>query len=333
MSFPVPTSLGQIYTDTVSGRSWVCTSLNPPIWGVNKIANVTLGGGLVAGGDIGASGNGYFGKGIVLSPCLPNRYTGIGTQNYFDGFYSVGYVGLTAGGITGGAFTLAVSQIAADSYGDGLGYGLLHLLAGTGGSTGVAAIRVIRGATTQAYVNYNGEYFSKGVYIGSDINLKSNIANYTDSTVRFGKWLPAIKNNISPYSFTYTDSPDMGKRYGYLAQNIASADPVLSKSDFLLSEGTTGFYITVTGPSGDPVYQYNPNLTGTTQYFISMDQLLFGAVEAIRELDAATCRLWTTPCLPPPSRIKDGDFWFEPTTSKMYMRFNDGTQSQWIQTS
>jgi hypothetical protein len=72
---------------------------------------------------------------------------------------------------------------------------------------------------------------------------------------------------------------------------------------------------------------------GVTSYSISQDQLLFGAIEAIRELDAEVCRLWKTSCLPPPSRAKDNDLWFDPTTSKMYMRFNDGTQSQWIQTS
>ncbi len=255
-------------------------------------------------------------NGIRFDEAYQGYYNGIGTRDYFAPPSFLKFSTLPASGITQGAFGLGVSRVGT-GYGV-TGFGFLHLLhGGTGaGTTATAAIRVIRANNTQAYINYAGEFYGLGTKLTSDANKKSNITNFNESSYPVGKWLPTIRNYFNPYTFTYTDSPELGTRYGYLAQDIIKADPLVAGSSFLISEGNTG-----------------DSLTGTTNYFISQDQLLFGAVEAIRELDATVCRLWKTSVPPPPSRTKDNDLWFDPTTSKMYMRLNDGTQSQWIQTS
>lgn len=152
----------------------------------------------------------------------------------------------------------------------------------------------------------------------SDRVLKSNIQEYTESGNQqslFGKkWLPAIRNNFNPYSFKYISdgmSAD-GPVYGYMANDLQYIDPLL--------------VVTAAAAPGDGVTE------GSTIYNIDSDALMFGTIEAIRELDAEAARVWKTVSPPPPSRSKDNDLWFDSETSKMYMRFNDGTQSQWIQT-
>jgi hypothetical protein len=253
-------------------------------------------------------------NGIRFDEAFEGYYNGIGMRDYFAPPSTLKLSTLPARGITAGAFALGAYR---PNFGP-TGYAFLHLLhGGTGaGTTATAAIRVIRANNTQAFVDYAGRFNGAQFNVVSDANKKSNITNFNESSYPVGKWLPAIKNYFNPYTFTYTDSPELGTRYGYLAQDIIRADPLVAGSSFLISEGNTG-----------------DSLTGTTNYFISQDQLLFGAVEAIRELDATVCRLWKTASPPPPSRSKDNDLWFDPETSKMYMRFNDGTQSQWIQTS
>ena len=255
--------------------------------------------------------------------------SGIHSSTYNNN--GVTYTTLPARGVTFGGFALGVhwpppyTVFPNPGSTGSTGYGFLHLLqGGTGpGTTSNAAIRVIRANNTQAYINYAGEFYGLGTKLTSDAALKSNIIKYTESTVSSvpiptGKWLPDIRNFFQPYTFTYNNAPELGTKYGYLAQEIASVDSKVAGSNFILSEG-----------DGSTTFA----LTGTTNYFISQDQLLFGAIEAIRELDAEVCRLWKTASAPPPSRAKDNDLWFDPTTSKMYLRFNDGTQSQWIQPS
>jgi hypothetical protein len=255
--------------------------------------------------------------------------SGIHSSTYNNN--GVTYTTLPARGVTFGGFALGVhwpppyTVFPNPGSTGSTGYGFLHLLqGGTGpGTTSNAAIRVIRANNTQAYINYAGEFYGLGTKLTSDAALKSNIIKYTESTVSSvpiptGKWLPDIRNFFQPYTFTYNNAPELGTKYGYLAQEIASVDSKVAGSNFILSEG-----------DGSTTFA----LTGTTNYFISQDQLLFGAIEAIRELDAEVCRLWKTSSAPPPSRAKDNDLWFDPTTSKMYLRFNDGTQSQWIQPS
>lgn len=253
--------------------------------------------------------------------------SGIHSSTYNNN--GVTYTTLPASGVTFGGFALGVHwppPYPASGPGStgGTGYGFLHLLSGTGpGTTSNAAIRVIRGNNSQAYINYAGEFNGMGIKLTSDVALKSNIVEYKESKaspVPFpaGKWLPDIRNFFKPYTFTYNNAPELGTKYGYLAQELANIDSKVAGSEFILSEGDGSTSFT---------------LTGTTNYFINQDQLLFGAVEAIRELDAEVCRLWKTPSAPPPSRAKDNDLWFDPTTAKMYLRFNDGTQSQWIQSS
>jgi len=173
------------------------------------------------------------------------------------------------------------------------------------------------------YVSYGRTKVQKLYHTGllnySDRALKTNIQEYTESSNQqtlFGKkWLSAIRNNFNPYSFNYIIagmSAD-GPIYGYMANDLQYIDPVLVATAAAQAEdGVTA---------------------GSTIYTISTDTLIFGAIEAIRELDAEAARIWRTSCIPPPSRSKDNDLWFDPTTSKIYMRFNDGTQSQWIQTS
>jgi len=256
-------------------------------------------------------------NGIRFDQAFQGFYNGIGTRDYFAPPST--FKTLPTSGITAGAFALGVSRV---PQGGGLygvtGFGFLHLVhGGTGsGTTAAPAIRVIRGNNTQAYINYAGEFFGLGVRITSDTNKKTNLSEYTESSQDFGKWLPAIRNDFNPYRFTYTDAPESGFKLGYLAQDLARVDSKLAAPVFLASEGNTADAST---------------LTGTTNYYISQDQLLFGAIEAIRELDAEVCRLWKFPTVPPPSRAKDNDLWFNSETAKLYMRLNDGTRSQWVQ--
>jgi hypothetical protein len=174
------------------------------------------------------------------------------------------------------------------------------------------------------YVNYGWTRVGMLLYSSqmrfSDRSLKKNIEEYTESgneqTIFGKKWLSGIRNQFKPYSYQYIAngiSAD-GPFYGYMADELQYMDPRL----VVATPGLTG--------NGD----IDP---GVTTYNIYTDNLIFGAIEAIRELDAEAARIWRTSCIPPPSRSKDNDLWFDPTTSKMYMRFNDGTQSQWIQTS
>ena len=257
-------------------------------------------------------------NGIRISSPFEGGSNSIGTRNYLTNG-GIGRV-LPASGITDGAYALGTMRPGTGQ----TGYAFLHLLHGkTGpGTTSNAAIKIIRANNTQAFVDYAGRFNGAQFSIISDVALKSNIVKYTESTVSSvpiptGKWLPDIRNFFQPYTFTYNNAPELGTKYGYLAQELANIDSKVAGSSFLSSEGNTGDSLTA----------------GTTNYFINQDQLLFGAVEAIRELDAEVCRLWKTSSAPPPSRAKDNDLWFDPTTSKMYLRFNDGTQSQWIQPS
>jgi hypothetical protein len=259
------------------------------------------------------------GNGIRFNQSVFNTYNGIGSRDYLSTPDKLKLATLPVSGITSGAFALATSCV---PQGGGLygvtGFGFLHLLhGGTGsGTTAAAAIRVIRGNNTQAYINYAGEFFGLGVRLTSDTNKKTNLSEYTESTVDFGKWIPAIRNDFNPYSFTYTDSPELGTKFGYLAQDLSRVDSKLAGPVFLVSEGNTADSATI---------------TGSINYYISQDQLLFGAIEAIRELDAEVCRLWKLPSIPPPSRAKDNDLWFNSQTSRLYMRLNDGTRSNWVQ--
>lgn len=258
-------------------------------------------------------------NGIRFDEAESFNYNGIGVRSYFAPPDRLKLATLPVSGITAGAFALGVSRVA---QGGGLygatGFGFLHLLhGGTGaGTTAASAIRVIRGNNTQAFINYAGEFYGLGVRLTSDTNKKTNLAEYNESFQPFGKWMPAIRNNFNPYSFTYIDAPELGTKFGYLAQDLSQVDEKLAGPIFVASEGNTANSATV---------------TGSTNYYISQDQLLFGAIEAIRELDAEVCRLWKLPSTPPPSRAKDNDLWFNSETSKMYMRLNDGTKSHWIQ--
>jgi hypothetical protein len=258
-------------------------------------------------------------NGIRFDEAESFYYNGIGVRSYFAPPGTLKLATLPASGITAGAFALGVSRV---PQGGGLygatGFGFLHLLhGGTGaGTTAAPAIRVIRGNNTQAFINYAGEFYGLGVRLTSDTNKKTNLAEYNESFQPFGKWMPAIRNNFNPYSFTYIDAPELGTKFGYLAQDLSQVDEKLAAPIFVASEGNTADSATV---------------TGSTNYYISQDQLLFGAIEAIRELDAEVCRLWKLPSTPPPSRAKDNDLWFNSETSKMYMRLNDGTKSHWIQ--
>jgi len=158
----------------------------------------------------------------------------------------------------------------------------------------------------------------------SDRSLKTNIQPYTESDNSMGifgkKWLPSIRNQFIPYSFQYAYNglTGMNPQYGFMADELKYVDPNLISTSTIFVDGLSSDESGVTGISG---------------YTLNVGNLLFGTIEAIRELDAEVCRLWKTASPPPPSRSKDNDLWFDPETSKMYMRFNDGTQSQWIQTS
>lgn len=307
-----PTSglvLGLTFTDTVSGKNFVLSSVTPPVWSVNRASILNV------GNDMTVS--------RYISLSIPQGFTG---NSQID---SGNVRGVPAGqfGITGApAFALGVQTTATGSsiYNNASsgpsGWGFMWLWGTTAGSTSNNAIQVMRGGTTVASINYAGQFKTYGTLLTSDRNLKSNIQDYKESSDEYyglsKKWMPAIRNNFLPYEFIYTSVPDIGVRYGYMADDLQKVDPILVTYIEDYGKDSSG---DLGGSLGSP------------QYFVNQDQLLFGAVEAIRELDAEVCRLWKTSSTPPPSRAKDNDLWFDPTTSKMYMRFNDGTQSQWIQ--
>jgi hypothetical protein len=311
-------AVGLTFTDTVSGKSFVLSSVSPPVWSVDRNRTLVVGMGISASGDMSVSRNialaipqGFLGNSQIDSGNLRNPPAGH----------------LVVGGRTGApAFALGVQTTVTGSskYNDGSsgpsGWGFLWLWGTTGGATSNNAINITRGSTVVASINYAGQVFGNGLPLSSDRTLKSSITDYKESSYEYPvkKWIYAIRNDFLPFQYSYTDVPDMGLRYGYMADDLQKVDSKL---------------VTYVPNYGKDTSNDLGSSPGTPQYFINQDQLLFGAVEAIRELDAEVCRLWKTASPPPPSRSKDNDLWFDPETSKMYMRFNDGTQSQWIQIS
>jgi len=310
--------VGLTFTDTVSGKSFVLSSVTPPVWSVDRNRTLVVGTGISASGDMTVSRNialaipeGLLGNSQIDSGNLRNPPAGH----------------LVAGGKTGApGFALGVQTTVTGSskWNDGSsgpsGWGFLWLWGTTGGATSNNAINITRGSTVVASINYAGQFASYGTLLTSDRTLKSSVTDYKDSSYEYPvkKWIYAIRNDFLPYQYSYNNIPDIGLRYGYMADDLQKVDSKL---------------VTYVPNYGKDTSNDLGSSPGTPQYFINQDQLLFGAVEAIRELDAEVCRLWKTASPPPPSRSKDNDLWFDPETSKMYMRFNDGTQSQWIQTS
>ena len=309
---------GLTFTDTVSGKSFVLTSVSPPVWSVDRNRTLVVGMGISASGDMAVSRN------IALS--IPQGFLG-NSQIDSGNLRNVPAGHLVSGGKTGApAFALGIQTTVTGSsvYNNGSsgpsGWGFLWLWGTTGGATSNNAINITRASTVVASINYAGQFAGYGTLLTSDRNLKSSITDYKDSSYEYPvkKWIYAIRNDFLPYQYSYSEIPDVGLRYGYMADDLQKVDSKL---------------VTYVPNYGKDTSNDLGSSPGTPQYFVNQDQLLFGAVEAIRELDAEVCRLWKTASTPPPSRSKDNDLWFDPTTSKMYMRFNDGTQSQWIQTS
>ena len=319
-TFPTSLTLGLTFTDTVSGKSFVVSSINPPVWSVDRMRTLVVGTGISASGDMSVS------RSIALS--IPQGF--LGNSQLDSGNIRNAPAGqFVVGGKTGApAFAIGVQTTATGSsrYNDASsgpsGFGFLRLWSVTGAApaTTTNAVEITRGSTIVGTINYAGQFAGYGVNLTSDRTLKSSITDYKDSSYEYPvkKWIYAIRNDFLPFQYSYTDVPDMGLRYGYMADDLEKVDSKL---------------ITFIPNYGKDTSNDLGSSPGTPQYFINQDQLLFGAVEAIRELDAEVCRLWKTASAPPPSRAKDNDLWFDPTTSKMYLRFNDGTQSQWIQPS
>jgi hypothetical protein len=302
-------AVGLTFTDTVSNKSFILSALNPTVWTVDRTKILVVSNDMAVSRNIAISTpQGLLGNSQIDSGNIRNPPAGQFGTTGFAGF-ALGY---------------QTTQIGTSQYNDGSsgpsGFGFMWLYATTGGATSSNAVQVTRGNKVVASINYAGQFAGYGVNLTSDRTLKSSITDYKESSYDYPvkKWIYAIRNDFLPFQYSYTNVPDMGLRYGYMADDLEKVDSKLIT------------YIPNYGI--DTSYDLG-GVPGTPQYFINQDQLLFGAVEAIRELDAEVCRLWKTQSAPPPSRAKDNDLWFDPTTAKMYLRFNDGTQSQWIQSS
>lgn len=311
-------AVGLTFTDTVSGKSFILSSTNPPVWSVDRNKTLVVGTGISAAGDMTVSRN------IALE--IPLGLLG-NSQIDSGNLRNVPAGHLVAGGKTGApAFALGTQTTVTGSskYNDGSsgpsGWGFIWLWGTTGGATSNNAVQVTRGSAVVGSINYAGQFAGYGTLLTSDRTLKSGITDYKDSSYEYPvkKWVYAIRNDFFPYEYAYNEVPDVGLRYGYMADDLQKVDSKL---------------VTYNAAYGKDTSNDLGSSTGTPQYFVNQDQLLFGAIEAIRELDAEVCRLWKLPSAPPVSRAKDNDLWFNSDTSKMYMRMNDGTQSQWIQVS
>ena len=90
MAFPTPTSIGETYFDSSSGRRWICSSLNPVVWSVDKSATL-----IVGPGGLSSSGFSQFGNGVKIS----------------GGLTAIGNVAISGNLTVGGAVITTLSEV------------------------------------------------------------------------------------------------------------------------------------------------------------------------------------------------------------------------------
>lgn len=168
--------------------------------------------------------------------------------------------------------------------------------------------------TTTPLLDVRGGIVAGQISIASDTSVKSNVVDEQtgDGVVSF--WKKDLLDNLAPKEFEYLGDPTATKTIGYFAENVEAANPA---------------YVTRINPININADRPTSDTgeTNTPYSAISLNALMVGTIESLRELDTEMSRIWLTESPPYPSKIKNGDLWYYSGENRLYVRRNDA----WIQ--